>query len=95
MVENNAYTHGRKWWWSHKETRLVDNDWNILVGLVNSESLTILCNQMNLDVKQIDWKDTGTVVNNKYIPLASKKNRLQRIFERSYLHGYMMRRGLY
>ena len=54
-----------------------------------------LSNQTNIDATSIDWKDTGTVVNNKYIPLARKKNRLQRIFDRSYLHGHMMRRGLY
>ena len=63
--------------------------------LIHYESLHELCSTTGININEFDWKDIGAVIDNKYIPLHTKKSRLSRIFNKSWLHGNMVRKELY
>ena len=94
-VSPAAYTHGRQWYWTHKGERVVDNNMATFVDIVNQESLVNLCTSSNIDHSLINWKHTGEVISHFTQTPLMKKSRLFRIFDRGWLHGCMLAKGLY
>ena len=95
VINPAAYKHGRRWYWMHKNERVVENNMATYVDILKYESLVYLSNTSNIDYDFIDWEHTGQVIGHFTQTPLMKKARLVRMFDRNWFHGHMLACGLY